>query len=301
MTRTGTPWLRRQDLWPLGAIGFLLLATAAWWALALWPLPSDAPPWLERARLVCFNVTESGLPDRSGWILLIGQPLGMVGLLLAGWHQQVRDTLTHLARSTPGRVLVGLLILIPLGGLRAAGVRVAEARVPEASLPVAEVPEDYPRLDRAFPAAPGLVDQRGNAFTLEALQGRPALVTFAYAHCATVCPLLVRNALAAREEMAGADDLAVVILTLDPWRDTPSRLADMARAWGLGSSDFVLSGDPADVEAALDAWGVARVRDERTGDVTHPALTYLVEGDGTVAYASTGERSQLVELARRLR
>jgi cytochrome oxidase Cu insertion factor (SCO1/SenC/PrrC family) len=96
-------------------------------------------------------------------------------------------------------------------------------------------------------------------------------------------------------------DLAVVALALDPWRDTPSRLPTMAEQWAVAEDDFVLSGSVPAVEAALDAWNVARVRDEQTGDVTHPALVFIVESDGTVAYASTGAPEQLVELARRTR
>lgn len=293
--------LRRQDAWPLGALAFLLLTTAAWWALALWPMPGEAPSWVVRARDVCFNTTETGLPHASGWVLLVGEPLGMVALLLTGWGREVREATARLLSSVPGRAAVlGVAGLVALG-LGAAVTRVAAAAgVPAAGLAVADAaPETYPRLDRAWVHADGLVDQRGATFTLASLEGRPALVTFAYAHCTTVCPLLVRAALDARAEVAEVD-LAVVALTLDPWRDTPARLSDMAGRWGMGDGDFVLSGDVAAVEAALDAWGVPRDRDERTGELSHPALTFLVEADGTVAYATAGSREQIVALARRL-
>ncbi|GMV05802.1 MAG: hypothetical protein AMXMBFR53_20790 [Gemmatimonadota bacterium] len=295
--------LRRQDTWPLGALAFLLLTTAAWWALALWPMPGDAPSWVVRARDVCFNTTETGLPHASGWVLLLGEPLGMLALLLTGWGRETREALGRLLSSVPGRAAaLGVAGLAALG-LGAAATRVAAAAVavPIPGLAVADAaPETYPRLDRAWVRADGLVDQRGAAFSLASLGGRPALVTFAYAHCTTVCPLLVRAALDARGEVAAQVDLAVVALTLDPWRDTPARLPDMARTWGLGEGDFVLGGDVAAVEAALDAWGVPRDRDERTGELAHPALTFLVEGDGTVAYATAGSREQIVALARRL-
>ncbi len=291
--------IRREDFWPLGALAFLLVVTAAWWALALWPVPA-APAWLERTRAVCFNAGPSGLPDLSGWILLIGQPLGMVALLAAGWGRRVSASLGHLRSSAGGRVLSSLVALAVVGGLSAAGARVLSARVPEAALPDGTVPGTYPRLDRPWPSVAGLVDQNGAPFSLERLGGRPAFVTFAYAHCETVCPLLVRSALAARAELAGERDVAVVALTLDPWRDTPGRLASMAEQWKLSGGDLALSGAVDDVERALDAWQVPRERDARTGDLVHPALVYLVEPDGMVAYASTGAPEQLVELARRL-
>lgn len=294
--------MRTQDRWPLSALAFLLVATAAWWALALWPLPSDTPQWLERARAVCFNVTETGLPDGSGWVLLVGQPIGMVALLLVGWRDEVRETLGYLASTARGRVLAGSVTLTLVLGLSAAAVRVASARVPEPELPgSSDVPETYPRLDRPFPQVEGLVDQHGAPFSLVSLEGRGALVTFAFAHCETICPLLVRSSLAVRDELEPEMALAVVALTLDPWRDTPSRLPDMAAKWSLPEGDFVVSGAVESVQAALDAWNVSRVRDPQSGDVTHPALVYLVEPDGTVAYASTGAPAQLETLARRLR
>lgn len=294
--------IRRTDVWPLAALGALAAVTAGWWALALWPLPAEAPTWLVRARSVCFNVTETGLPDRSGWILLVGQPLGMVGLLISGWGGRTAAALRHLTSAAPGRLLATAITLVMVGGLGAVGVRVVMAGPPVPTLPATgDTPDTYPRLDRPFPDMADLVDQDGEPFALERLGGRPALVTFAFAHCETVCPLVVRSALAARRELADHEDFAVVALTLDPWRDTPSRLPSMAEQWELAEGDLVLGGSVDAVEEALTAWGVARDRDEATGDVAHPALVYLVERDGTVAYASSGATEQLVALGRRLR
>jgi len=292
--------IRREDVWPLGSLGFLLLITAAWWALALWPVPS-VPAWLERTRAVCFNAGPSGLPDRSGWILLIGQPLGLTALLVAGWRGRVAASLAHLVSSRGGRALSSIVLMGVVGGLGAASARVLSARVPDAVLPIGPVPETYPRLDRSWPSMVGLVDQNGEPFSLERLGGRPAFVTFAYAHCGTVCPIIVRSALSARAKLADRRELAVVTLTLDPWRDTPARLPSIAAQWELAPGDFALSGSVEDVERALDAWQVPRERDDRTGDLVHPALVYLVEPDGTVAYAASGATDRLVALGHRLR
>jgi protein SCO1 len=155
-----------------------------------------------------------------------------------------------------------------------------------------------------------LVDQHGDVLTLDRFHGRPVLLTFAYAHCATICPLLVRDALAAQEASAERRAAAstaeawlvpaVVVVTLDPWRDTPARLPHIARTWGLGEDAWLLSGPVDEVTAVLDAWQIPRGRDERTGEVTHPALTYLIDAAGRIAYASTGTRATLAELVQRL-
>lgn len=106
----------------------------------------------------------------------------------------------------------------------------------------------------------------------------------------------------AQEQLAQAGERPVaLILTLDPWRDTPSRLPEMARSWGLPAADaFVLGGAVQDVERTLDAWEVPRTRDLTTGEVVHPALTYVVDRDGRIAYATNGTARAIVSLVERL-
>jgi protein SCO1/2 len=290
--------IRRRDAWPLGAIGFILAVTASWWTLALWSAPG-APEWLERTRSVCFNITDSGLPDAKGWLLLLGQPPSMLAILYVGWGREVRESLAHLASSLSGRILVVSFLLLALSGLGFAGLRVAGARLPAVALVGAPASVEHPRLDRSWPELWGLVDDEGDPFTLARLEGRPAMVTFAFGHCATVCPAVVHQARAAR--MALETDVPIVVLTLDPWRDTPGRLQALKRQFELDrSTDHVVGGPVEVVEAALDAWQIPRERDTRTGDIVHPPLVYLVEGDGTIAYASSGGLEQLVSLAERL-
>ncbi len=298
--------LRPKDRWPLGAVGFILAVSGAWWGFALFAVPG-APEWLDRARAVCFNITETGLPDPKGWLLLLGQPPAMLALLYAGWGTEVRGALGRLAASTGGRRLLGGTALVVMAGLALAGIRVAGARIPPPVLPpgfgpdAAEaLPETYPRLDRPWPGTPGLVDQRGEPFSLKSLGGRRAFVTFAFGHCKTICPLVVHNSRRAR--LVAERETAVAVFTLDPWRDTPGRLPVLAAQFGLDPErDFVVGGPVEEVNAALDAFGMARERDPRTGDMIHPSLVYLVERDGTLAYGSTGAASHLVQLAARLR
>ena len=81
------------------------------------------------------------------------------------------------------------------------------------------------------------------------------LLTFAFAHCETVCPLLVTDVVTARRRLAG-DSATALIVTLDPYRDVPARLPSIARRWGLGPEERVLSGPVAEVERVLEDWGV---------------------------------------------
>lgn len=293
----------------LAALVFVLGVTAIWWALALWPTPGAPPAWLARARWVCFNVDASGLPDTAGWLLLVGQPLGLVLVLLVAFGRSLRAGIEQLLSSASGRALAAACALSVLGGLAAAGARVAEASSFDpragAALPAEPVSDSYPRLDRPAPAL-GLVDQRGERVELARLRGRPALVTFAFAHCETVCPGLVQRVLAAQARVRESDAPAervprVAIVTLDPWRDTPARLPALAAAWRLADDGEarVLSGEVDAVNALLDRWNVPRARNSSTGQLDHPALVYVLDPEGRIAYAANGDVESLVALLAR--
>jgi cytochrome oxidase Cu insertion factor (SCO1/SenC/PrrC family) len=291
--------MRARDLVAIQLLAAILVITAAWWAFALWPLPEDAPTWLTRTRWVCFNAAPQGLPDGGGWLLLVAQPLSMLGTLLVIWGDGVRAGLRAITRTAVGRGATLVVAALTVLGMGATAVRVARAAsAPTVALPPGAPPATYPRLDRPAPPLV-LTDQTGGTFDLAAVRGRPAIVTFAFAHCTAVCPLVVQDALRARELAADLDP-ALAIVTLDPWRDPPARLPAIAQSWRVDGDAVVLSGTVAAVEAALDDWQVARARDSLTGDVAHPPLVYLVDREGRIAYAATGNAVTIAELLRRL-
>jgi protein SCO1/2 len=142
------------------------------------------------------------------------------------------------------------------------------------------LPESYPRLAKDLPRFK-LTDQRGQSLDNAALRGKVHVLTFAYAHCATVCPFLVRDTLKAVKALPG---VTAVFLTLDPWRDTPSALPSLAQRWGMGDESRLLSGAPKSVVALLEGLGVPFQRDALTGVVDHPPLVYVLDAHGRVAY-----------------
>ena len=77
-----------------------------------------------------------------------------------------------------------------------------------------------------------LVDHAGQAFDLGRLRGRWTLLFFGFTHCPDVCPMTlavladVRRALA---DLAPALRPVVVLVTVDPMRDTPEVLARYVR------------------------------------------------------------------------
>ncbi|WP_436930926.1 SCO family protein [Halosimplex halobium] len=148
-------------------------------------------------------------------------------------------------------------------------------RVPDVSLPAVH--------------ADGTVD-------LRAVE-RPALLTFFYSHCRTVCPVLVgtlRNVQTHALNEGYGDAVRFYPVTFDPARDDADRLRAYAdeRNVALGAANWQFL-RPASAERAeavvADAFGVAFQRTEPPETdgymFTHTAMTILVNADGYVERA----------------
>lgn len=273
-----------------GFLGAWLVVTGAFWALALVPAEGGAE-WLKRTQYVCFGTRANGLPGPEGWLFLTLGPWPMLGAILVLF----RDGLSALVRRPRAHrglvVSLGFLLSVALvetswAALRVRALLAGERASGEELDPRGPLPAGYPKGTRP---APGflLTDQSGKQVGPGTFGGRVVLLTFAFAHCTTVCPTIVRDTAKALERVP---DVPVerLIVTLDPWRDTPGSLPALAAKWDLGQGSHVLSGTVDAVQATLDAYNVPRSRDTSTGDVSHPSLVYVIDGAGRSAYAFTG-------------
>lgn len=277
----------------------ILVITVGWWALALYPAGADVPAWVVRTRAACFGTVDSGLPSAGGWVLLIGEPIGMVGVLISVWGDALRSDLAWLRRRWWGQAVMLSTVLAMSIGSVAAGKVVARAIALERGEAFVSLWAAAPMTLLDQPAPPlVLTDQRGERFDLAAWHGRPVILTFAFAHCAEVCPTLVHQLREARRG-AGRESVPLVVVTLDPWRDVPSRLPHIADQWGLTADDRVLSGEVAEVNAMLDSWSVARARDPITGEISHPAVAILVNEQGRIAARLDGGMDRIRDLLER--
>jgi cytochrome oxidase Cu insertion factor (SCO1/SenC/PrrC family) len=279
------------------------VATLGWWAFAFTPLPGEPPAWLAAARHACFGSVESGLPAAHGWMLLILGPASFLVGILVLWGRDVPASLASAVRGRAGAVVAAVLVLAV--GVEGAWVlrRVHAARAVGAFMQTIQedgaLPEDYARQTGVAPGL-DLVDQHGDRVSLAALRGRPVVLAFVFAHCQTLCPLVVETL---RDAADGDGRARVLLVTLDPWRDTPRVLPGIARQWALPEGFHVLSSDRVeDVVDVARRYGVAFTRDERTGDIVHPGLVFLIDADGRLAYTFMNpSRAWVREALRRVR
>lgn len=199
-----------------------------------------------------------------------------------------------------------LIALTLIAGLAVAllGWRVMSAR--RTAVPVegaagesgGALPADYPRQAVPMPAF-HLVDQTGAPFDTTRLAGKATILSFVFAHCATMCPELVETTRRAAERL-GPERARLVWVTLDPERDTPDSLPAIAERWRLPSGGALLSGAPAEVGRLLDTLGVERSPDPASDQIAHPPLVYVLDARGRMTYVFNGPSVEwIVEGVRR--
>jgi len=157
------------------------------------------------------------------------------------------------------------------------------------------------------PAAVGgpfqLVDQNGKATTEKVLQGQWNAVFFGFTYCPDVCPGTLQ-ALAAASQQLGpkAKDLRIVMISVDPARDTPAQMKTYLSGDYLPKNTLGLTGSPAQTEAAAKAY---RVYAKKVGDgpdysIDHSTAVYLIDPKGrfdrVIAYSLPPE-----EIARQIK
>ena len=280
---------------------FLIVTTMLWWGFAFLPLPDKAPPWVTQARVVCFGLSENGLPQNYGWLLLIGAPLMMMAAVWVLWGHELKEVKNYLKAKKRVAFLSSFVLLLFF----------AEAYLIEQRISVAlggvfrsetldEAKSDlsvYPRFDQMAPELE-LANQAGQKMNLKSEKGKVVYVTFAFAHCQAICPTLA-NTLKKVHQDLGPDQSTVFIISLDPWRDTVGALANMHQQWGLPPTMHVLSGSVEEVNRILDVYKVPRSRDEKTGEVVHPALVNVIDPQGRLAYVFNGASTELLVKAGR--
>lgn len=279
----------RAERIPIWMLLFWLVATMGWWAFAFAPVSPSSPEWFTAARNACFGTLETGLPDTYGWMVLILGPGSLFLGLLVAWYDELKSGLRRAFQSVRGLAVISVFAVLAFAEARMVWNvienGIAVSRMSFTSGETGDLPSDYPRT-ALVPREFSLVNQRGEQVTLASLRGKVVLLTFAFAHCQTVCPALVQQAIQAVGDKDGIVDerFHLLIVTLDPWRDTPKSLPQLASKWNLPKNASVLSGSPDEVEKTIRSFNVPFERNTKTGDISHPALTFVIDPEGKVAY-----------------
>ncbi len=153
--------------------------------------------------------------------------------------------------------------------------------------PTVEDIADLGAVELATPVSvtlPPLVDHRGRPFGEEQLGGQWNMFFFGFTHCPDVCPatLSVFRRLSERLAAGGETaDLRCLMVSVDPARDTPERLAEWLERYG--DEVVGLTGPLSSIRQLARDFGVPFQKMAHDGDhydMSHGVNIFLVGPDG---------------------
>lgn len=134
------------------------------------------------------------------------------------------------------------------------------------------IPLQSPQLATDF----SLTGPDNQPVSISDFRGKVVLLYFGYTFCPDACPATMSVLKQVRQELGRrADDVQVIMITVDPERDTPEHLADYMQ--GFDPTFIGLSGDLDAISAAATGYGVFFEKQEGT-----PATGYLVDHTASV-------------------
>ena len=129
-----------------------------------------------------------------------------------------------------------------------------------------------------------LVDHAGRSVDKSVFEGQWDLVFFGFTHCPDVCPMTLGLLRQAKDRLVSANEgnvPRIVLVSVDPERDTPDALAEYIGYFGEGN--LGITGDLEEVSKLTDALGIffakAAIED---GDYTvdHSTVVLVIDPEG---------------------
>jgi protein SCO1/2 len=139
--------------------------------------------------------------------------------------------------------------------------------------------------DSVYNVQMNLTDQNGQQRSLDAMRGKPVLVAMFYTSCQMVCPMIMEAMKATDAQLTAAqrDNLALLLVSFDPQRDTVMALKATAEQRGLSSPRWTLArSDDRSVRRLAAVLGV-RYRPTPDGEFNHTSTIFLLDADGRIA------------------
>ena len=129
-----------------------------------------------------------------------------------------------------------------------------------------------------------LTDQHGKRWDWRSRRGKPQLVAMFYGSCRYICPLIVESGKAVDRALTPAQraGLGIMLISMDPARDTPAALAKLAKERRIADRRWALaSPKPADVRSVAGVLDV-RYRQLSDGEFNHTSALILLDANGRI-------------------
>lgn len=179
-------------------------------------------------------------------------------------------------------IIVVCALAVAVGAWRLQQIRTVKPEQPQAMSPY------HGAMFEPVVAAPNitLTNHHEQPFQLHDQKGNAVVLFFGFTSCPDVCPATLAHFKQVKRHLGDdADHVKFIMVSVDPERDTPERMAQYIEAF---DPDFI--GLTGSMEEAQAAWNVYDVRprkvelpDSALGyTVEHPASAYVIDAQGNL-------------------
>jgi len=146
-------------------------------------------------------------------------------------------------------------------------------------------------------------DQDGKSFSLKDLEGKKIVLTMFFASCTYACPILV-NDMKKIETVLNKEDkfssYELVLISIDPERDTSEKLKDFANKQNLDLKRWkLLSGKSGDIMELAAVTGF-KYKKDKNGDYSHSNLITFLNEEGEIIHQQVGLNQDITAAAEKL-
>jgi protein SCO1/2 len=133
-----------------------------------------------------------------------------------------------------------------------------------------------------------LVDQFGDEVSLRDFQGTVVALSFIYASCTTICPIITSKFVATADELGEqvGRDITFLVVTVDPEGDTVNRIKEYSAEKGMLERWHYLTGDREVVEKVWEDYNVYvnKSQPDPSGSYTvdHTGIVYVIDKQGNL-------------------
>ena len=298
------------------ALTIWMVGVIALWYIAFSPVSETTPEWLSVVRNICFGKRRDGLPEGYGWITLFFSPMAMMVAIFLIWSPAVlyQSVISAFRQRSAWIIVFTILTILFVYEIFWALKKMYSLNLEknisydsndnnDSVWKTSQIQLKIPDLSFKILNKNGIEEN----FTASRFKG-PAILTFAYGHCETVCPVIIKNSIRGIEkynrslEKNKESNLSaqLYVITLDPWRDTPSLVESITDSWELPDfAHFITSREYDKINNLLDYLEVPRSRDEKTGEIAHPALVYVLDVHSRIIFKFNNPDSRIIQEALR--
>ena len=179
--------------------------------------------------------------------------------------------------------LIAKLVAGGVLALACAGANAAQAATAASPAAKKTAAAPLPR-DSVYQLPLVLTDQAGHAADWRARRGAPQVVAMFYTSCQYICPLIVDSGKAVDKSLTPQQRarLKILLVSMDPKRDTPAALQHIVDKRQLDTTRWTLASPPqGDVRAVAGVLGV-RYRELASGEFNHTSALLLLDADGRI-------------------